>query len=1276
MIVKRRNFWLFIVASVACLLVLMAMPGPNQFIDSRTGRRVVQADDYLKHVRESGDARRGYDTLGWLLHEANADERLGRIHGVLWRELTSIPVRPPSEKQLELLEHPGTDPHLVVDLLEELTGDSPVAAATEQFFGEATDAIGLPDRPLLTFNSRRPGPDLRAINLQRRRSAIQARVQQVRQGSEVEVAGEPSAAAYVGLADSFALRGRGRAQLRWLLRGFRAWPDDADLVDRLTGYYLASGQLPEAMAVSTITARRFAHGGLARRAGAKEAGADGSIEPQLPASYWRRHAELARWSDAATDELTALKQILIIEGDLDARKRIVDLYVYLGQPERAVEHAEHVALMDGTEASMSFAADLALRGGNVDEALEFFDRLAESTGDHAKWLSHKAEVASQDLRIDVACDAYEQLLAIEPSESVIEALELLYRRSDQARRLANLYAWRVARDPENQLARYQGVSQYSALKEEGSAQWLAMGAGRDETVPPAFVPYSKRREVLEEARALVAHPEPDAAEVDRVLQGLRGMLDAAAARDAADELLERAGDRLLASKLGQELAWRTGSPEARALSMERLVARFPDSPNLVTHWMGCLAGVEDVPTRIRAYVANLDFDPGDDVGREELAVLYQLAGEWDNATVHWLKLASRPGFRPRIVTNLVEALFQAGRDSEAGEWLDKLASSPDATLEDRLRAAESFFGHERFDRARGFYLAALREDPDEELALLRLGQIDSWSNAPNAAIPWLERRLEITDDQRVEVEFLLGECYWSVDRGDDARAVHATALARLLEANDETGETLSMVAKLNARLGNSEAAKVGYRELILRDPDNVSVALDYVELLLADRELGAADDMLLTLADLRTGNVRILRTEARLRMMQELPASAVSSLEEAVVAAEDADSNAAEIHADLARAREAAEDPFGAIDAYRRWGELKPDLVDPRREVQRIADDVLHRVIAEVETREAGSDSSFVWALGASIRVWKAARLVARVASGSYEGSAGAAAENFGTGLVDTKVTTLDLGMTHEGRGPGAFGGGLIFAAGSGVDSRPGLWTAGTYRLADSPFVAIEGQAVLEEPWLDPAGAAAFDGRRTGLEVSAYGESSDGVWLSGRAGWHRLGLDAPDSGRARDSQVLGEASVGWRWTDGVPAVADRPRYRRAPTGPRGPFLDAEPEDTPGPYCNSWVTLQTVTLHDDARLVDLLPMAQRTENILLSTRVDWHIARDLGVGVEAFIGRELSTSTAVWGMEGRATWRVNQTYEWSAGLGFGETSGRGAGQNGSSFHGRVQGVVRF
>ena len=98
-------------------------------------------------------------------------------------------------------------------------------------------------------------------------------------------------------------------------------------------------------------------------------------------------------------------------------------------------------------------------------------------------------------------------------------------------------------------------------------------------------------------------------------------------------------------------------------------------------------------------------------------------------------LVAREGVGSEAALRLINALFAADELEEAVTLLEQRASLPGTTLEDKLRVAEQLFGGSHFDRALRFYMAVLDVEPENAAALLRVGQIRSWTNDPRGAIP-------------------------------------------------------------------------------------------------------------------------------------------------------------------------------------------------------------------------------------------------------------------------------------------------------------------------------------------------------------------------------------------------------------------------------------------------------------------------------------------------------------------------------------------------------------
>ena len=55
--------------------------------------------------------------------------------------------------------------------------------------------------------------------------------------------------------------------------------------------------------------------------------------------FWRQRASVSGWLSRPSTEAIALQRVFDLEGDPQDAKRLLDLYVYLGQPDRAVPFA-------------------------------------------------------------------------------------------------------------------------------------------------------------------------------------------------------------------------------------------------------------------------------------------------------------------------------------------------------------------------------------------------------------------------------------------------------------------------------------------------------------------------------------------------------------------------------------------------------------------------------------------------------------------------------------------------------------------------------------------------------------------------------------------------------------------------------------------------------------------------------------------------------------------------------------------------------------------------
>ena len=144
--------------------------------------------------------------------------------------------------------------------------------------------------------------------------------------------------------------------------------------NELAGWYLARNRLKEAMAVL------------------REDLPGDELRPE----FHERRARVASWLSMAQIEADSLERLVALRESRDARRRLVALWPFLGEPERAVPHAIKIAEEVGELAEIERAAILAFSSGVPDEGFALLERIADGAANEAFWRVKIADYAEQD----------------------------------------------------------------------------------------------------------------------------------------------------------------------------------------------------------------------------------------------------------------------------------------------------------------------------------------------------------------------------------------------------------------------------------------------------------------------------------------------------------------------------------------------------------------------------------------------------------------------------------------------------------------------------------------------------------------------------------------------------------------------------------------------------------------------------------------------------------------------------------------------------------------
>jgi tetratricopeptide (TPR) repeat protein len=1229
------RFLVFALAGAGAIVLLSSIGAPGrkeEAIDRHTGERLVvvrNVAEAIAEARGTGNVREALEALRPRLKQFPGEPVLERTEAIFLAELSADPDEPPPAahpeadvlaaerararvlgEELDRRVRERLPRESLLAMLYDLEGDSAVGTATEEFFA-----------PLARW---RPEHEQGAARPDELAVRTLARLEDPDKPPEPEV--------FLVLVRAYRAQARPRARMRWLLRAYGLFPDHDEIRRLLLGAYLEQGRVREAFLLL------------------------GTALDDAPddLDLWAERARMAGWLTLPRMEVEARERLLVREDTREARERLLTLYRQIGRPEKAVPHALTLSKGSDDPQVLERPVLLALESGDVDLALEILDDLAQASDDPAHWREKIVTLASQDMRVDRMVRELKLLRERYPERDYERRLEGVYRRRNMRRELALLLEERLERAPNAQLEQ-EVLGLYAALGNEERLRAILIRRVERTTHPRDFffnlATYTLREVpgLEEHARRHATSPQLEAGDVGLVLDALQPLLEQDAYREVAATVARRFPDGERAREFLVMLVDRSGSDTARAKEAERLARALPDHPAFLTAWIERAAWAGDVESEIAARELWRERAREDDENLRCLANLYATARRHDDAVVVWRRLAKRDGLKSEATLQLIDALFAVQNYEEAVAWLEKRAALPNATVEDRLHVANQLFGQEYYDRALRFYAAVLDLEENQPVALLRTGQIRSWTNDPRGAIPFFERRLEVTDEKSAEVRYYLGEAHWAIHEKDAGRRYHERALKELqaLPAPDVQQEV--MVAKMLVRFGRLEEARPIFERVVEQLPGDVDLVLDYADSMLALRDAAKARELVDRAKSIEKRRARTMTTDGKVLLLEKRYEQAATVLTDAI-ATYGADAGT---QSELGRARELAGEWRPASEAYRKSLTLQPDNRDVARSLQRVIDEVAPLLHGSVAFRAAGDDRVFeLWAQASKPLSNERVRLSAALGVSAYSGRA-AAVDN-GLTDIDEVVGRGQLSAVWRYRRTSHVAAGLDAYPGAPGDAPVGGW-AGLLIVGHEPYrslaVDLHGHLLLE----DPPSAVGLGGRTSGIHVALHHDLGKRLWAGLELAYDSLSLDNPS---ARDGRFRGSATIGWRILGENTQVADELRLDQSLlSGLVGTHVAARPGGRDGRLVTVWATYEPIRLLDDKELTNLIPIGDRFDYVRLGIRGDFHLARGWGARASGWAGYDLSGDEPNFGVEAGVTWRPAHKLELTGVAGYGTALGR-------------------
>ncbi|MEZ6017346.1 MAG: hypothetical protein R3F49_19690 [Planctomycetota bacterium] len=1067
------------------------------------------------------------------------------------------------------------------------------------------------------------------------------------------------------LAQRFGAVQRPRARLRWMARAYAASPERGDIALELAEVLIKMDEAEAARAV--LLAATSADTALARRL-----------------------AELGAWGGLTELELGALEQLTTLGAATEEdRSRLVDLYMFDAQPERARPHAEALARTATSIAGQALPIQLALEVGDVDAALEALALRRRAAPDEDYWIEEELDLLEQDLRFDALEARLRALAAADPAQYEAR-YELLLRRSWRLEPLLELLMARLARD---------AGSEADADEALALARHLGAGAVVRSLVERDLAPEGDCVRLISRMDALrrLGLTDLRARLLDRLLAT---PIDANTTREALEALGRSSYDPALLQRVLESGRQHAGEPEVqlallgvldahdptRALRFARLLAaQRASDPAAQQRVVERAQWASDEPLELAAREAlaacltDADAARLNDAARATLAVK---SGRFEYALGLWRGVlgASRTGRSLQLDPEVAEiplawregalaSAALAGRADEVSAFRARYSTgAPDEAQLERA-VGLSLFGLGQCGHAAPFLARAADLAPLDVEVALRLGQSLSWSDDPRGARPVLERLLDLPGGATVEARFLLAEVYHALSLRTLAaplyeQVVQEHAVARL----DERLWCARSLVRLGSfgQAGKRAAGLEVLHDLAASSPPTTSGAgegaawslpVEVSEGLLAADEPDEARRVIEGFLALHPNHARAHRLAGRVALALGDRAAAIDSLVRAVELgrAAGAPSDGAEL--DLARAYDSAgrwRDARAATAAMLRARDSDGTLLAYDQDLgERLAD----LGGALLRWRGIGDDSfTSLGVFGSTLVADERSRLVGAVLWQSYTGRANAV--DNGATDVDASFASVQLAFDRRRAPDQRWAVGLhAFPDAPGAGSL-GVW--GAYRLEDDVAGRwnAEGRVHLGDLWGEPFAAAGLGGRTDGVELTGFRALGSAWWTSGSARTAEVSIDAPGRGEVSDTLFGARVAVGRVLSAHAPRVAEPTAFDRV--GPLGfsPYLDPRAAaGADGDHVQVYVGLDHQSLGGGADLASLLPIAERTSYLLLGGRVDRLIAHEVGGTLEAVAGVELESGDPALSLDAGATWRPSFDLEVLGRVGAGQALGR-------------------
>ena len=1032
----------------------------------------------------------------------------------------------------------------------------------------------------------------------------------------------------VALSRRFRAENRPRARLRWLMRAYGEQPGLLSTREELVAALLEAEEAHAAFCVLSHDRAAFT------------------------TSVWRQRAQVARWVSRSNDECDALLSIPASARTQEEQTRLRTLVRVLERARDELPLAIAEAKAQGTAQAYQPAIDLALKAGELDQALALLDEAAALADEPRSYLEQAFHANRHALRIDASLRELTALARRYPDSQFLkldddellrgqtyeQELERQFRRLERDDDLVELLGRRLQRETDRptQFRIEREIAHLDVVRGEHNAarRRLTRLLLEAQTLSELAIVAEDARamgvEGIESRGAAMIAAEPAAPGALPLLRAMEANTPPEVLLPAARAVYEARPEEPDAHGIYLRVLDRVDPQAAAALERARALER-PEDEARAKSWADRASWIEDPAQQLAAREALREHRPDDTDNVRALADLYEQRKSYEKAVALWRDLSEGPDASPDDRWRLANALLGLERYAQAlalmEAWLAahpattpklrrvvdtleamkrsadalkamlRVLRRPDASREDRLRTALLQMGLDKHDDAIALLRQMLRDRPNDPTVLLRIGQAYAFSARPCRAFVYLSRRPEDLAHRRLwaEAAFTVAEMHWLLGEKREGRAWMRRSLATFARVPDRTPGEDAMRGKAMARLGYTSTARQVFRRTIAASPKRHDLWLDYGDTLLsleAKRETRAA----LAKARPHEGETRrFRRQEAALLILEQRYERASQRL----VGVLREGATDAGLYSDLGTALRESGHYRDAVCAWDAALRRSPPLHVTRTELRELRFASRPRVTPELSHRFGGADT------------WFRARVVGHTplpderwmieTLGQVERACG---NTTSAGPLEDTWTTVEPSVRHR-----FYRRNEVFAAvalSADRSAGPAIGPkVGVILRSNDPYFTVTAQAHVDTVFDDVGAAPALGGRRTGIRTSAYHEPAEDWWWSAGASYDRIALEGPEGVR-EDGWATWRGDIGYRVCKselpGVSEVSVRIDY-------------------------------SATRHlGDRALARVVPLSPQADFLTGRLRAQRRWARTFGGSVEVYAGRDLSAPGLVWGAE--------------------------------------------